>query len=525
MLYHCIASIILCALVSIGNPGHKAPETEAALSKLDRLLKEENHITEVKEARMNTLRAQLNETGSDVFRYGLMKKLYYEFERYDLDSALYYVHLKEDLARKIGDRALINDALVDKANRYIISGMYRNAENVLGDVRLVKSMSPRAKTAYYRSLITLHHGRKLTNRDPVFNGMLDTLEHTYRNMIFNVADTTMLFNYTYRAENEMDFGHPERARKELERYLFTDPNSPDELSILHYCMAKTYSMEGNKDKALYHYATSAYWDLIEGVRSSRSLIKTAGIAMEKGLTSRAFSYITRAYNDATVSDARICLEEISRFMPEVISSYDQINNKRINDAMLIILLMAIILAISLTAMYFIRRYQTQILRQIEQIKEANILRETTLGNYVAMFTSHINSLEEYRSTIRVVAKTRDLDQITHVLRSDDFIDAKRSTLLKEFDQTFLGVFPDFVKQLNTLLKPGQHIGEDLPAGKLSNELRIFALIRLGVNESAAIARFLNKSPSTIYNYRVKLRNASICPKNEFESRLIEIGKV
>ena len=76
-----------------------------------------------------------------------------------------------------------------------------------------------------------------------------------------------------------------------------------------------------------------------------------------------------------------------------------------------------------------------------------------------------------------------------------------------------------------MLKPGQHIGEDLPAGKLSNELRIFALIRLGVNESAAIARFLNKSPSTIYNYRVKLRKASICPKNEFESRLIEIGKV
>ena len=81
-----------------------------------------------------------------------------------------------------------------------------------------------------------------------------------------------------------------------------------------------------------------------------------------------------------------------------------------------------------------------------------------------------------------------------------------------------------MKDLNALLKKDQQIGKSLPAGKLSNELRIFALIRLGVTESADISRFLKKSPSTIYNYRVKLRNASIYPNEEFEKRLMEIGK-
>ena len=79
-------------------------------------------------------------------------------------------------------------------------------------------------------------------------------------------------------------------------------------------------------------------------------------------------------------------------------------------------------------------------------------------------------------------------------------------------------------QLNALLEEDKRIGQNLPEGKLSNELRIFALIRLGVTESAKIAQFLKKSPSTVYNYRVKLRNAALCPHQEFEQRLMEIGK-
>ena len=81
-----------------------------------------------------------------------------------------------------------------------------------------------------------------------------------------------------------------------------------------------------------------------------------------------------------------------------------------------------------------------------------------------------------------------------------------------------------MEQLNALLKEDQRVGQNLPTGKLTNELRVFALIRLGVTESADISKFLKKSPSTIYNYRVKLRNASIYSNEEFENRLMAIGK-
>ena len=517
MLCTCLANVLMSALLVLGSPHPQARGLEDALSQLDQVLKNEESITQAKEERIAKLCTRLGEAKTGTFRYAIMKRLYNEYERYNLDSALYYVHRKEDLARKLGDQALINDALNDKADRYIISGMYRYAEAALNEMKMDGKVSPRALVSYYRSLITLHHGLKITNKDPYFNDRLDRREHEYRDLIFNAADTSVLYYYTYRAENEMDRGRPDLARKELLHYLSKNPTDPDELSILNYCLGKTYQQEGDLDQALTYNAISAYYDLIEGVRSSRSLIKTARLAMESGQTNRAFSYITRAYDDATQADARVCLEEISRFMPEVITSYDQLNKKRFRDVFLILLLLALFLTACIVILFIVRKYQVRIMRTVS-------LLETTLGRYATMFTSHINSLEEYRSSIRVVAKSRDLEEITRALRSDDFIDGKRETLLKEFDHTFLGVYPNFVQQLNDLLQEDQRIGQNLPEGKLTNELRIFALIRLGVTESADIARFLKKSPSTIYNYRVKLRNAAVCPNEEFDKRLMEIGK-
>lgn len=531
MFCPCLVTALFGALLWMGNPSHKSAGQEAALSRLDQLLKEEKNITLQKEARLDSLRTLLGQAKADRSRYFILKKLYNENARYNLDSALYYAHRKEDLARKMGNRSLLNDALIDRADRYIISGMYRYAEQALDSTVMDKNTPSQVLVAYHRSLISLHHGLKLTNKDPLFNQRLDEKEHYYRSLIFDAADSTVLYFYTYTHENLIEQGRPEEARKVLEQYLATKPTSPDELSILHYCIAKTYREQGNLDQALTHYAISAWYDLSEGVRSSRSLIKTAQMAMENGQTKRAFSYITRAYDDATQADARVCLEEISRFMPEVIASYDELSSQRYRDVVLILLLLLLLLVASVIGLFIVRRFQIRIVRLNRKVKSANQklsrsvqVMESTLGQYVTMFTSHINSLEEYRSSIRVVAKSKDMEEITRALRSDDYIDAKRETLLTEFDRAFLTVFPDFVEQLNALLKEDQQVGQNLPEGKLTNELRIFALIRLGVTESADISRFLKKSPSTIYNYRVKLRNASIYSNEEFEKRLMAIGK-
>lgn len=524
--------------LSCGNHGSADTEVKEALRELDRVIQAEEIITASKESHCSALRDKLGQADNPYVRYQILNSLYEEYAKSRLDSALVYVHLKEDLAREIGDRTLINDAALDKAERYLISGMYRYAQEALESIVVDDHLTRQRLCDFYRAYTVLYHGLKLTNKDPLFNDRLDSLEHHYRDLYFSSADTTMLYYHTYSAEYEIDKGNPEKGREKLEHSIRTRQNSIDDLAILHYCIAKTYRLEGDMDKALVHYAISARHDLSHGVRASRSLIQTARMVMARGQIRKAFSYITRAHQDAILSDARICLTELSAFMPGVMSSYEQVNRRRFQDIYLIIFLMALLLALAVAGLYFARRYQKRLLKydktiksinddlqqHILEVKKANELRENTLGQYVAMFTDHINSLEEYRSSIRVIAKSKDLDEITHALRSDEFIDARREALLQEFDRVFLGVFPDFVAQLNALLQEESRIGRNLPEGRLNNEIRIFALIRLGVKESADIARFLKKSPSTIYNYRVKLRKASLCPNEEFESRLMEIGE-
>ena len=114
MFYPCFVTVLLGALLWMGNPNHKSAEQEAALSKLDQLLKEEKSIIRQKEARMDSLRTRLGQVATDRERYPILKQLYVENARYNLDSALYYAHKKEDLAKKLGDQALINDALNDR---------------------------------------------------------------------------------------------------------------------------------------------------------------------------------------------------------------------------------------------------------------------------------------------------------------------------------------------------------------------------------------------------------------------------
>ncbi len=83
--------------------------------------------------------------------------------------------------------------------------------------------------------------------------------------------------------------------------------------------------------------------------------------------------------------------------------------------------------------------------------------------------------------------------------------------ISKFDTIFLSIFPDFVESFNALLKEDERIQEKKEGELLTPELRIYALIRLGINDNSKIANFLHYSLQTVYNYRLKMRNKAIVP--------------
>ena len=407
--------------------------------------------------------------------------------------------------------------------------MYYSAKDLIESIDKSR-MSPEQFGPYYQAFTTLYHNLVLVNKDSKLTAGFREQEMHYRQLSLSISKPSTLNYNTEMAEALMSEGKNAEARKLLLDYLENQEYPNQNLAIIHYWIAKTYKAEGNKDQALMHYTISARHDLAGSVRASRSIIQASVLLLDYGQPERAYRYIHRAYQDAVKADARICQEEIARFMPEITSTYDRMNTRRIRELISALVLVALLLAVSIVGLLRIRSLQKKVLKANQEIKdglvkmkEANDIKDIYMGRYMSMFSSHINGIEQYRSSIRNVAKSKDMDQIMKALRSNDFIDNQRETLYAEFDHAFLGMFPDFVSQLNSMLKEDQRIGKKLQNGHLTNELRIFALIRLGVSESSQIASFLKKSPSTIYNYRVKLRNASIYPHDEFERHVMEIG--
>ncbi|MEO6549199.1 MAG: DUF6377 domain-containing protein, partial [Ferruginibacter sp.] len=166
------------------------------------------------------------------------------------------------------------------------------------------------------------------------------------------------------------------------------------------------------------------------------------------------------------------------------------------------------------------RYNGQMKEINRQLLEANKIKEEYLGYYFSIDTEYIVRMEKLVNTIEKKLVDRKWDEIKLMLKTVDFKKEKEE-LLKNFDKTFIKLFPDFVSQFNTLFNPEDQFM--LKKDQLLNtELRIFALIRMGITDNEKIAEILNYSINTIYSYKTKMRNKAIINKDEFDKKITEI---
>jgi len=158
----------------------------------------------------------------------------------------------------------------------------------------------------------------------------------------------------------------------------------------------------------------------------------------------------------------------------------------------------------------------------ETLLEANLIKEEYIGRYMDQCSAYIDKLDDYRRLLNKTATAGKIDDLLRVIKSKQFIEDELKEFYDNFDSTFLQLFPTFVDEFKLLLSDYEDV--TLKSGQLLNtELRIFALIRLGITDSVKISHFLRYSLSTIYNYRTKLRNKAICKRGEFEENVMRIG--
>ena len=149
------------------------------------------------------------------------------------------------------------------------------------------------------------------------------------------------------------------------------------------------------------------------------------------------------------------------------------------------------------------------------------IKEEYITLYLNKCRKYLEAQEILRNQLFKLAQGHQWDELYKKLKSSEILASEKERFYADFDELFLNLYPDFIRQFNSLLKPEAQIvpknGE-----KLTTELRIFALIKLGIDDSSQIAKFLSYSLTTIYNYRSRVRNNALESKDDFETKVLAL---
>jgi len=511
--------------------GASAQSLESLLQSLDAVVAKKESFNRNKEERINAIRSSLAGISKEEDRYQIYDALSGEYAKYNLDSAYKYTLAKTRIAEVSGTERQSNISRLELADICINAGMYQEAEE------LARSVTEH-EVKYYHTLHTLYSALSATT---VFRERAEEYarrKEQYRDSLIQGLPANDL-GYIYAMAEKLNEGGKYYDAILLLTNQYNDPlTRENDKAILDYCLAVAYKGLNNREKAKWHYTASAIADIRTPVKEYRSLQELAYMLYEDGDLSRAYRYITCAMEDVKASNTLIRTLEFTPFLATISEAYEKdirhrtrIQSLTMYGLLAVLMMLCVVVGIMLIQRKALRKSNlaltdaNQKLKLISsRLKEAGYVKEEYLFQYMEQAAASIDRMEAYRRRILLAYRKYGAEHLAGELEAPLDIDDELRNFYNNFDETFLHLFPTFAEDVNRLLNPEQQL-EPKPGRLLNTELRILALIRLGVTDNVKIAHFLRTSLSTVYNYRSKLRNAALSNPAEFETEISKIGEL
>ena len=544
---------VILILLAIAFPGllcaKNNKSTDALLREIDGLIKNRRTYGVEKEARIADLKKLLAEATSDEQRYGFCGRLFDEYRAYNLDSSFVYAQRKEELAHRLNKLDYLDDSAMNMAEVMGTTGMYKEALELLG--KIDKKTLPDYLYGYYyhlyRTIYGLMGDYAVTEKaKKEYYRMTDL----YRDSLLQINASDSLGHALVMADKYIVHARYDEAIDMLMEY-YSKPSLDDHAqAMITYTISEGYRLKGDKQGQKHYLALSAIADLKSAVKEYVSLRKLASLVYEEGDIDRAYNYLKCSLEDATLCNARLRTLEISQVFPIIDQAY-QLKTKRQQQEMKVSLICISLLSVFLlVAIFFVYKQMKKVaaarrevidtntlLQELNEelhdsnsqlkemnhtLSEANYIKEEYIGRYMDQCSTYLDKMDLYRRSLNKIAAAGRVEELYKAIKSSQFLDEELKEFYANFDVTFLQLFPSFVEEFNALLTEPM---QPKPGEQLNTELRIFALIRLGITDSTKIAQFLRYSVTTIYNYRTRVRNKAVGERDEFEAKVMQIGKV
>ncbi len=529
-ILYCLFALLISPSLIQAVPTNE--ENERLLLKLDRLITDKNVYRQQKEKKLEALKKSLSQTADNLEKYNLSGSLFYEYLHYQADSSLCYVDLKQHYLSMLNRAELQNEIYINRAEVLGVMGMYNEALAELQRVNL--SQLDDGLLGYYYRAYRAYCGWIADYTADVRGKQKYLLEtEALRDTLMHLSAPGTDLRLV-RAE-KLIFKHQTDKAIAIMDSILSEPNDLQLQAYVNYTMSEAYKDKKDTLNQIKYLTRTAIIDMQMAVKEYASLQNLARVLYLTGDLDRAYRYLTCSMEDAVACNARLRFLQVTEFYPIIDKAYklkEQQQQRGFRMLLISVSVLALILIVGVGYLYSWNKKLSLMRKQLydancklvganKDLEETGKIKEVYIARYLDRCVSYLEKLEQYRRSLEKLAMASKINELFKAIRSQDFIRDERKQFYIEFDKSFLDLFPNFVQDFNNLLVDDGKI--ILKSGEqLNTELRIFALIRLGVTDATSIAHFLGYSLATVYNYRSKLRHKAKGDKDSFEQEVMNL---
>ncbi len=519
-----------------------SPPTDSVLIILDDELNRASSYEAEKLGRITDLHARLADTSEDdlTTRYSIYAELYEVYKSYHYDSAFYCTRQLQQIAYSLADSALISDTKLKQGFIFLSAGMFKESFDTLASVS-VAGLPFQDQSAYYALMARAYYDVADFNKDDYYTPLYTTKANAYVDSVLAVSRQSSYRFLYFRGLRSARMANIREGVADLEQLMNRADVSLHQSAVVASTLSDLYLRTAATDQAVRLLADAIRYDIKSSTKETAAILNLATILYQQGDVKRAYRYTKQALEDANFYGARHRKIQVGTILPiieeEKLSIVESQRKSLLIYSVAVTVLSAFVVAFIVISLRQLRKLRLakraidqanrilqdtnrQLRENNDQLNEANRIKEEYIGYYFTINSEYLNKIEKFKKAVSKSIKEQNMGQIQYIVSSID-LNKERKELFLSFDKVFLKLFPSFTEAFNAFFREEDRIKP--PDHQLLNtDLRIFALIRLGIHDNDKIAKILNYSVNTIYAYKTRVKNRATVPNDEFERRMMAI---
>lgn len=535
------------------------------LDSLDVELGKKDLFVNAKIDKIQSLKNKLRTISDAEHQYWINRDLYNEYCFFDSDSALYYANICYDMAQEQNRQSWKDEMSLNKSYLYAATGLLDEAQKCIGEVDINRLSNGMVVDYYEKLLFIVTHKDQYLGKNSLETPFLPDMEPLLVNLGRNLPATDPLYCWFIGWRS---FNDEKKARKSIplvKKVVSTSAFASRKEAMDAWVLSHLYKKIGDTQNSFKYLILSAIADVRICNKEIASLEEVSSIVYNAGDLNRANDYITYCLQCANDFNSRVRvgrLADLQYHIAEALSLKSNEQAKRIESYIYFLIIILVVLLAAVCYIYkqfkniekkkiILNATNDELNRKVKELQdtrmelkdvnsrlealvrdtqqsasellEANSNKERYIADIFSICSNYISKLDDFRRDIYRKIMAHKFEEVKDLTKSTELSHGEIKELYSNFDRIFLRVYPNFVEDFNTLLRPEERI--TIKKGELLNtELRIYAFVRLGINDSVKISKFLHCSVQTVYNTRQRVRNKSDIPNENFAAAVRALGK-